>query len=225
MNKSCSRCPLFGCSDVSSPGPRPTVVFFVNMSFYPRCSPNVGQSRRRKLAATSKKTVFMALPSRRQFTTIALCSLLAVSTSPRPTRSNGSSPRRTVFDEERERNEEMLRAIQQRKTAELRAAFDAVEKAQAQLDDVQKFLDDGDWDGLKRFTRLFNDAVEREGMEKTAGKLQDRKTRKEAIALSKSVTNKLREVDRYANNRDGDAVAAGIKDVRNLVSDFQKFRP
>lgn len=163
--------------------------------------------------------------SRRQFSVAALCVLLNISIGSCSAESEMTTPRRTVFDEERDRNNELLRAVQKKKDAALRAAFDAIDKAQDQLDDVKKFVDDGDWNGLRKFTRLFNDAVEREGMEKTARKLSNPDSRKEALNVCKSVTNQLRQMDRDAARQNADAVFIGVDRVKDLIGNFRKFRP
>lgn len=172
-------------------------------------------------------TITMSVPvlSRRHFSAAALCILLNASIESCGAQTEAPTPRRTVFDEERDRNNEMLRAAQRKKDEALRAAFDAIDKALSQLDDVKKFVEDDDWDGIRKFTRLFNDAVEREGMEKTARKLANRDIRKEALNICKNVTEQLRQIDRNAAKHDANAVSAGVDKVKDLIGGFRKFRP
>lgn len=171
----------------------------------------------------------LPLVTRRQFTTIAFSVLLSMVDMALPTRSESraESPAgpRTVFDEERLRHEEMEQALKEKRNAGLRASFDGVEKAKAQVDDVADFVKDGDWSSIRNFTHLFNDAVVREGMEKTARRLDDRKVKGQALDICKHVTDELRKIDQGARRKDGSTIAAHVQRTRELFSDFQQFRP
>lgn len=107
----------------------------------------------------------------------------------------------------------------------LRAGFDAVEKASAQLDDLQKLIEEEDWNSVRQFSRLYNNSVEREGMEVVARKLQDKITRKEALAVCRQVTESLKSVDGFAGKRNKDNALASLQKARDTVASFQKFKP
>lgn len=183
------------------------------------------------IVCSVKASCSSSKPSRRNFIRVALSLALpigveAIVASPLETKAETEiPPRRTVFDEERMRNEEMLQVVKEKRNASLRAAFDAVEKAKSQLEDIDNFVKDSDWPGIRNFIRLFNDAVVREGMEKTAKRLDDRNLRAQALTLSKSVTDELRAIDRDSKQSDGVAIAIHVDRARNMISDFQKFRP
>lgn len=140
-------------------------------------------------------------------------------------RSRAQTPMRTVFDEERELNEKARKEAEETRLAALRAGFDAVQKAIAQLDDLQSLIEEGDWDGVRQFSRLFNDAVEREGMEAVARKLRKKEGRKDALAVSKQVTKALIELDRCAREKNRDDALVYLQQARNNVLKFDSFKP
>lgn len=159
--------------------------------------------------------------SRRTLISLAVTSLAAVPTST----SALSSPRRTVLDEERELNEKMLKQAEEYRIGALKAAFVAIEKASLQLGDLRQFADEQDWDGVRSFSRHFNDAVERNGMEPIAKKLRDKTDRKAALAVCKQVTEALKQVDRAAKLKDREGVIVHVQETRDIIAKFQMFRP
>lgn len=142
-----------------------------------------------------------------------------------PLAARGGPPTRNVFDEERARNEEALEAAKALRLAALRDAFDAVATAAQQLDELKQKADNEDWDAVRTLTRAFNDAVEREGMEKISKQLKKEEGRKEALSVSRSVTDILIQVDRAARKKDKQQAVNGIDQVRSIVDGFQKFKP
>lgn len=136
-----------------------------------------------------------------------------------------SPPRRTIFDEEKELNEKIQNEAEEARLSALRAGFEAVEKAAVQLDDLEQYASEQDWDGVRRFSRYFNNAVEREGMEPLANKLRDKQQRKAALNVSKQVTEALKLVDAAARMRDRDAALIHVQEARDIISKFQQYKP
>lgn len=153
------------------------------------------------------------------FTTTA--TTLLVSTA----RSNADeiNRHRTVFDEERERNEEMVKSIKEEKLKAINAGFESVEKSKSQLDDILTFLKDEDWQGIRKFVRLFNDAVQREGMYKLSKQLDGDNGK--ALELCSQVTDQLRLVDKLARQKETQKIIDGVVVLKQLLDDFQQFRP
>lgn len=106
----------------------------------------------------------------------------------------------------------------------LRAAFDAVEKASKQLDEVEEFLNEKDWNGIHGFTRLFNNAVEREGMEPIARRL-GKKEKAESLQVCSQLTQALKEMDRNATREDEEGILRNLQSARDIIASFQKFKP
>lgn len=112
------------------------------------------------------------------------------------------------------------------RVAALRAAFDAIQKARSKLSDVSVLLDAEDWRGeVSAFTLFFNDSVAREGMLKTARRLEDASVRKQALAQAKLVTARLQSVELSGRKGDRQAVIDGFAEVDALVAAFDGFRP
>lgn len=149
----------------------------------------------------------------------------ALITTTTPLHALSDTPTRTIFDEERELFEKRQTEAAEARVSALRAAFEAVEKSEAQLDDVPKFVSDKDWNGVRKFSRLFNNSVEREGMEGIAKKLDLKEVRKDALALCKQVSKELQQLDRLAGREEGDAVLKQAEHVKELVASFQRFKP
>lgn len=134
-------------------------------------------------------------------------------------------PRRTLFDEERELNEKARNVKAEERLAAIRTAFDAVEKAAKQLDDLQSLVEEGDWGGVRQFVRLFNNSVEREGMEELSSKLTEKADRKAALAVSRELTNKLKSIDRCAQQKDTSNALLLVDEARGILAGFQSFKP
>lgn len=160
--------------------------------------------------------------SRRGLLTIGGFSLLAVLNI--DTVFAQSTGPRTVFDEERELYLEQEKKIKESQLQLVRAGFDAVEKASAQLNDIQTFLDNSEWASIQTFTRLYNDSVERELMEKVAKKLP-KETKEQGIKLCKDVTRSLMEIDRLARTQDITGVLKYTEQTRQVMTEFLKLRP
>lgn len=161
--------------------------------------------------------------SRREFVVLTIASVVVV------TQSSSSlaqvSPRRTIFDEERELNEKAQREAEEARIGALRATFDAVQKASVQLDDLQSFVEEENWDRVRQFTRLFNNSVEREGMEAVAKKLASKTDRKAALAMAKELTDALIQIDRCAREKDREHALVHVQEARDVISSFQSFKP
>lgn len=138
----------------------------------------------------------------------------------------GSVPKRTVFDEERARNDEIEKAARQARAGRARAKFDAVRQTAERLDkEVNDLIQKEDWNELREYSRRFNNNIRREGMEDAARGLEDKSARKRVMEIGKQVTDALRQVDRGASHRDVQIVHEGTALVAKLVSEFDKFRP
>ncbi|PXF45920.1 hypothetical protein BWQ96_04355 [Gracilariopsis chorda] len=163
--------------------------------------------------------------SRRRF---LLLSTMTVATSTLQAcgcRAQGNAPTRTIFDEERELYEERKKEAEEAQREALRAAFDAVQKASEQLDDVSKFVDEKDWKGVRRFSRLFNNSVVREGMEEIARKLPDKRNREEALSLCSGAKARLVQIDRAAGSEDGSRIIEQVQQLRTVIGSFNQLRP
>lgn len=137
----------------------------------------------------------------------------------------GSGLARSILDEEIER-----RAVQDQKEAALtlgamRAAFEALERAMKQLDDLERFVRDDDWDGVRKFARLFNNAVVREGMEPTAKRLEGPEQRKKGLGLAKSVTDSLIALDKDARAKKRESALMQLQAARDTMLRFQELKP
>lgn len=161
--------------------------------------------------------------SRRAFAVLTVASVVALSQSSSSLAQG--SPRRTIFDEERELNEKARKEAEEGRIGALRAAFDAVQKASEQLGDLQSFVEEENWDRVRQFTRLFNNSVEREGMEAIAKKLGSKTDRKAALAVGKELTDALIQVDRCAREKDRDHALVHVQEARDIISKFQSFKP
>lgn len=148
-------------------------------------------------------------------------------TNPSPTATiDGTAPRRrTVFDEERERNQDMLRMIDEQRLAALRAAFDAIGDTKQQLADIDTLIADRDWNGLSSFLRLYNNNVVRESMAKVVSKMGDtldRSQRVQALALCKDATEALVSIDKRIRQLSKLPVdQVGTADERQLGDDVR----
>lgn len=161
--------------------------------------------------------------SRRTTLAIIFGSGFSVLASPSP--SHAQAPVRTLFDEEREMSEKTRREAEDNRIGALRAGFEAVQKALGQLDDLQVLVQDGKWGEVRGFARLFNDAVEREGMEAVAKNLRKKEGRKEALAISRQVTGSLVELDRCAREENKEGALMYLQQARSNVLKFDSFKP
>ncbi|CDF38995.1 unnamed protein product [Chondrus crispus] len=142
--------------------------------------------------------------------------------SPSPVRA---VPPRTIFDEEREMNERAKKEFENARNDALRAGFEAVHKAREQLDDLQALIEDENWGGVRQFTRLFNNSVEREGMEAIASKLPEKSDRMAALEVARGMTSSLIQIDRCALQKDRTKAILGVDEVRKAISRFESFKP
>lgn len=152
-------------------------------------------------------------------------SVAASALQTRECRAQGKAPTRTLFDEERELYEKRRKEAEEGRREAVRAAFDAVVKASEQLDDVSRFVDEGDWKGVRRFSRLFNNSVVREGMEEIARKLADKGDREQALALCSAAKGRLVQIDRLAGDEDGGRIAEQVQQLRTVIGSFERLRP
>lgn len=159
---------------------------------------------------------------RRRFFALTISAVLAAAAAPSPSQA---TPRRTIFDEERELNEKAKKAAEEAQLGALRSAFEAVQKASEQLGDLQSFVEEENWDGVRQFTRLFNNSVEREGIEAIAKKLPNKDDRKAAVAVGKNLTSTLILIDRCAQQKDKTNGLLHVDEARAIVSSFQSFKP
>lgn len=139
--------------------------------------------------------------------------------------ANAAAPRRTILDEEKERRGQLIRKDEEDRTKALIAAFEAVNKACEQLGDVEAFVKDNDWKAIRRFSRLFNNSVEREGMEPLTRQLTTKSQRKDSFELCQKLTESLKEMDQSAKREDGEAVLAALGNSRQIIAAFQEFKP
>lgn len=176
-------------------------------------------------SAQNSRIVFCALQnsqiSRRGFISLAVMSLATI---PSYTLARGP-PQKTILDEEKELNEKMSREAEEKRKDGLRAGFEAVEKASFQLDDLRQFAEEQNWDGVRSFSRYFNNAVERKGMEPIAKKLRDKKDREGALAICKQVTEALKQVDHAAMSKDRQGALAHVHETQSIIAKFQTFKP
>lgn len=161
--------------------------------------------------------------SRRLFLTRVISSIFLTSTL--VPREVNAVPSRTILDEERELSEKVKKEEEVTRKEALRAAFDAVQKARGQLDDLQVLIEEENWGGVRQFTRLFNDSVEREGMESIASKLTEKPNRKAAFDVARSLTSTLIQIDRCAMRKDKAEAMRCLDEAREKVSRFDSFKP
>lgn len=144
--------------------------------------------------------------------------------STNPSMQGVAPRRRTVFDEERERNQDMLRMIDEQRLAAIRSAFDAIGDTKQQLADIDTLITGRDWNGLASFLRLYNNNVVRESMAKVVSKMGDsldRSQRAQALALCKDATEALVSIDRRVRQLSKlPANQVGTADERRLGDDM-----
>lgn len=193
-----------------------------NIDFDHTCLP-----RRRFVAQAASLTLSTLLLAR--VNSSAAADAVATSgdnTNPSPDATiEGTVPqRRTVFDEERERNQDMLRMIDEQRLAAVRAAFDAIGDTKQQLADIDALIADQDWNGVSSFLRLYNNNVVRESMAKVVMKMGnslDRSQRTEALALCKYTTEALVSIDKRVRELSKLPVdQVGTADERQLGDDL-----
>lgn len=163
-----------------------------------------------------------SMPCRRQF--IALSGAVLGGVFIAAERAGADVPK-TILDEEFELFNQRKKEAEEARTNALRASFDAVGKASEQLNELESMIDEGDWNGVRRFTRLFNNAVEREGMESISRKLESKEDREEGLKISKRTTDLLRKIDKSGKKKDQVEAHEGVAQVRTVLEEFLKLKP
>ncbi|KAI0567244.1 hypothetical protein FGB62_3g251 [Gracilaria domingensis] len=191
----------------------------------PQC-PRAGHTRDTQDTAAPRAPNRTRMSRRRCMTLMMMPIINSTTRSEKSLAQDGTErARRSVLDEERElyrrRQEEERRSREQA----TRAAFAAVAKAGEQLDDVQKLVEDGELLRVATFSRLFNDAVVREGMQKVARKLDDREQRTAALEICAQTTAALKRLDGDARAERTAAIVSDVKAVRALIQDFVALSP
>jgi hypothetical protein len=134
---------------------------------------------------------------------------------------------RTILDEELERAGRNRHEREAERVSALLRGFDAVEKASAQLDDLEGILkaDSADWRFARAFARRFNNDVAREGMLPIAKGLVNSDDRIRGAALCNSLEDALVEVSRAAGGKNREASLAALAKAREIIHEYLGLRP